>query len=157
MRGFESTMTFIRAALTAVAVLCAASAADAAQCTVSTSSVNFGTYDVFDTQPNDSTGEVTLNCNGGARNVAVTISRGGTLFYAFRFMNRFLEPLFYNLYLDASRTVIWGDGSGGSQIEIVGNPPNNREMPLTIFARIPPEQDVSAGSYTDTVTVTVQY
>ena len=147
---------FVRAAVVALAVFCAG-AAEAAQCTVSTSSVNFGTYDVFDTQPNDSTGTITLNCNGAARNVAIAISHGGSLFYGLRSMNRWFELLFYNLYLDASRTVIWGDGSGGSQMEIVGNPPNNRSLPLTIFARIPPGQDVSAGSYSDTVTVTVQY
>jgi spore coat protein U-like protein len=147
----------VRIAALVLGLVCAAAAAEAAQCTVSTSSVNFGTYDVFDTQPNDSTGTITLNCNGGARHVAITISRGSTPSYAARFMNRFFELLFYNLYQDASRTVIWGDGSGGSQMEIVADPPNNRDMPLTVFARIPAGQDVSAGSYSDTVTVTVQY
>jgi spore coat protein U-like protein len=147
----------VRTALTAILVVCAAASAEAAQCTVSTTPVNLGTYDVFATSPNDSTGTVTLNCNGGARNVAITISRGAAPSYAFRFMNKGLELLLYNLYLDASRSVIWGDGSGGSQMEIVGNPPNNQDHPVTIFARIPAGQDVSAGSYTDTVSVTVQY
>jgi spore coat protein U-like protein len=157
MRGDRIPMTFRRAAVMLLAMVCVCTAAEAAQCTVSTSSVNFGTYDVFDTQPNDSTGTITLNCNGGARNVAITISRGSSPSYAYRFMNRVFELLFYNLYQDASRSVIWGDGSGGSQMEIVDNPPNNRNVALTVFARIPPGQDVSAGSYSDTVTVTVQY
>lgn len=157
MRRFHSTVRRARIALAAILVVCAAGSAEAAQCTVATTSVNFGTYDVFATSPNDSTGTVTLTCNGGARNVAITISNGSAVSYAFRFMNKGLELLLYNLYLDASRTVIWGDGSGGSEMEIVSNPVNNKDHPLTIFARIPAGQDVSAGSYTDTVTVTVQY
>src|SRR5690606_1525094 len=111
-----------------------AAPAEAAWCTVAASSVNFGNYNVFDAQPTDSTATITLNCGGNVRNVAIMISRGGgTLFYSYRFMNKFLELLFYNLYLDASRTVIWGDGSGGSEMEILSSMPNNREVDLTVY------------------------
>jgi spore coat protein U-like protein len=157
MHGFHRTVTAARAALAAIVLVSVATAAEAASCTVSASAVSFGTYNVFDTAPNDSTGTVTLNCNGGARNVAITISKGASPTLATRFMNMGLELLLYNLYQDASRTVIWGDGGGGSQMKIVDNPPNNKDMPMTIFARIPAGQDVSAGSYRDAVTVTVQY
>lgn len=149
-------MTVARVVIVAFAMLGCAGAADAAQCTVSATSVNFGAYNVFDTKPNDSTGTITLKCNGGAKHVSVGLSRGGTLSYALRFM-KLLEPLFYNLYLDASRTVIWGDGSLGTQVDIIGDPPNNKNVELTVFGRIPAGQDVSAGSYSDTVTVIVNY
>lgn len=151
-------MTVVRTVVVTLVMVCGASGrAEAAWCTVSAGSVNFGTYNVFDAQPTDSTGTITLHCGGNARNVAIMISRGGTLFYAYRFMNKFLELLFYNLYQDASRTVIWGDGSGGSQMEILSSVPNNREVDLTIYGRIPAGQDVTGGSYSDTVIVTVQY
>jgi spore coat protein U-like protein len=146
-----------RTALVALMLVLVASTAESAQCTVSTSSVNFGAYNVFDTLPNDSTGTIILSCNGGAKNVAITISRGAAATFASRFMNKVAELLLYNLYLDASRSVIWGDGAGGSQMEIVADPPNNKDVPLTIFARIPAGQDVSAGSYSDSVSVTIQY
>jgi spore coat protein U-like protein len=147
-----------RAAVAAGMVLCAATdAAAAGQCSVSTSSINFGTYDVFDTAPNDSTGTVTLNCNGGAKNVTVEISRGGASSFALRRMVNGASQLRYNLYLNAARTIMWGDGTGGTQSHNLDNPPNNQDVSLTIFARIAAEQDVSSGSYSDSVTVTVNH
>ncbi len=145
----------VRVALVVVCLLVAATAAEADQCTVSTTSVNFGSYNVFDTTHKDSTGTITLRCNGGASNVKVEIGRGGSPFVAYRFMNKGLELLFYNLYQNASRTIIWGDDSGSDYY--VGNPPNNRDVTLTVYGRITAGQDVSSGSYGDSVTVTVQY
>jgi spore coat protein U-like protein len=140
-----------------LAMLLWASDAGAAGCSVSTTSVDFGTYDVFDPAPNDSTGSVTLNCNGGAKNVTVAINRGGASSFALRRMRQGTEQLFYNLFVDAARTTIWGDGSSGTQTYDVGNPPNNKDETLTIYARVPAGQDVSSGSYSDSVTVTVNY
>src|SRR5687768_11098718 len=157
MHRFHCTLIVVRTSLFAIALVLVAATAESAQCSVATSSVNFGVYNVFDTLPNDSTGTITLSCNGGAKNVAITISRGAAPTFASRFMNQVTELLLYNLYLDASRSVIWGEGAGGSQMEIVPDPPNNKDVPLTIFARIPAGQDVSAGSYSDSVTVTIQY
>ena len=156
MHRRRSTLIVARLAIVAVCLLFASTAADAAQCTVTTTSVNFGSYNVFDTTPTDSTGSVTLNCNGGAQNVQVEISRGGAPSFSSRFMNRGFELLFYNLYQNAARTIIWGDGAGAAPY-FVGNPPNNTDVRLTIYARIPAAQDVSAGTYNDNVTVTVQF
>ena len=146
-----------RAAVAVAMVLWAASDAAAAGCSISTTSVSFGMYDVFDTAPNDSTGTITLNCNGGARDLTVEIDRGGAATFALRHMVNGASQLRYNLYLNAARTAIWGDGTGGTQPYDVGNPANNKDVTLTIFARIPAEQDVSSGSYSDSVTVTVNY
>jgi spore coat protein U-like protein len=145
----------VRVALIVVCLLFAATAAEADQCTVSTTSVNFGSYNVYDTAHKDSTGTITLRCNGGASNVKVEIGRGGSPWIANRFMNQGLELLFYNLYQNASRTTIWGDDSASDYH--VGNPPNNKDVTLTVYGRITAGQDVSAGSYSDSVTVTVQY
>ncbi len=67
------------------------------------------------------------------------------------------EGLNYNLYLDAARTTIWGDGTGGTQVYSNANPPNNTNVTVTIYGRIPASQDVSAGSYTNTVTATINF
>jgi spore coat protein U-like protein len=150
------TVSPARLAVAAVCLLLVADAADAAQCTVTTTSVNFGSYNVFDMTPTDSTGTVTLNCNGGAKNVQIEISRGGAPTFFSRFMSRGSEMLFYNLFQNAARTIIWGDGAGAPPY-YAGDPPNNTDIRLTIYARVPPGQDVSAGTYNDNVTVTVQY
>ena len=67
------------------------------------------------------------------------------------------EALNYNLYLDAARTQIWGDGTGASQLYVNSNPPNSRTVTVTIFGRIPAQQDVSAGSYSDSITATINF
>ena len=145
-----------RVGASAACLVLAATVAEAASCTVSTTSVNFGSYNVYATAPNDSTGTVTLSCNGGAKNVLVEINQGDGPSVSNRAMNRGVELLYYNLYQNAARTITWGDGAGAPAYN-VGDPPNNTDIRLTIHARIPAGQDISAGSYTDNVTVTVQY
>jgi len=131
--------------------------AEAAQCSFSTSSVNFGTYNVFTSGPNDTVGTIRFECNGGAKHVVVAITSGTAGSFAPRSLGGGLDRLSYNLYQNASRTSIWGDGSAGSQPYYVGDPPNKQEQTLTIYARIPAAQDVRAGSYSDSVTVVVLY
>ncbi len=127
-----------------------------ANCTISTTAVSFGTYNVFATSPLDSTGSVTYNC-GGKASITVSLSNGGAATYNPRRMLKGGEALDYNLYLDASRTTIWGDGTGGTQI--YSNPivPNNTNITVTIYGRIPAGQDVSAGSYSNIITATVNF
>jgi spore coat protein U-like protein len=154
----RAAVTAVRATAAMAMLLWAVSdAAAAGKCTVSTTSINFGSYDVYDTAPNDSTGSIILNCSGGAKDVVVEIDRGGASSFGSRRMVNGSEHLAYNLYLNASRTIVWGDGTGGTQANDVGNPPNNDDVILTVFARIPAGQDVSSGSYSDNVTVTVNH
>ena len=154
MHRRRSTVILARLAVAAVCLLFASTAADAATCTVSTTSVNFGSYDVFDTSPRDSTGTITLRCNGGAKDVLIEIDGGGSPYVLFRYMAKGTEPLYYNLYQNPNRTQLWGENGSG---QFVGDPPNNTDVTVTVYGRIPAQQDVSAGSYSDTVTVTVQY
>lgn len=65
------------------------------------------------------------------------------------------EVLSYNLYLDSTRTIIWGDGTGGTQAFIQPSPPLNTNIDVNVFGRIPAGQDVSAGSYSSVVTATI--
>ena len=150
-------MTTVRLCCAFAIVMLFAARADAAKCTVAVTSMQFGTYDVFVTAPTDSTGTVVLNCNGGAKNVAIFIDQGGASSFTGRRMQKGSESLFYNVYLDAGRTVIWGNGGGGSQMNVVRNPTNNQDVPVTMFGRIEQEQDVSGGAYTNTLTVTINY
>ena len=67
------------------------------------------------------------------------------------------EVLQYNLYRNAARTTIWGDGTGGTSVYSLANPPNNSNVNLTIYGRIPAQQDVSAGNYSDTVSAVINF
>ncbi len=66
------------------------------------------------------------------------------------------DALNYNLYLDAARTSIWGDGTGGTALFTVAIP-SGKAVNVTIFGRIPAGQDVAAGSYSDSIVVTIQF
>lgn len=127
-----------------------------AGCTISTTGVSFGAYNVFATSPLDSTGSVTYRCTGNA-SITVTLGKGGAATYNPRRMLKGSEALNYNLYLDASRTTIWGDGTGGTQTYSNPSVPNNTNITVTIYGRIPASQDVSAGSYSNTITATINF
>src|SRR2546428_10716703 len=81
-------------------------AADAGNCTISTSAVTFGTYNVFSSIDLTGTGRVTYNCNGNAT-VTITLDNGGASSCSSRRMLKGSEQLAYNLYLDAALTMIW--------------------------------------------------
>jgi spore coat protein U-like protein len=131
--------------------------ADAA-CTLSvSSSVTFGAYNVFNGSPLDSTGQFSLRCNGGDRDAtfSISLSRGGTGTYTARRLTSGAEFLLYNLYRDAARTIVWGDGTGGTQVTT--GQYNGVRLYFSVFGRIPALQDAAVGTYSDTVTVIINF
>ena len=125
-------------------------------CSISTSGVAFGTYNVFAASPLDSTGSVTYRCTS-TLNINITLNNGGAGTFNLRRMLNGAQALNYNLYLDASRTTIWGDGTGGTQRYTNTNAPNNQNVTVTIYGRIPASQDVSAGAYSNSITATINF
>ena len=125
-----------------------------AACTISTTPVNFGNYNVLNPTATDSTGRVTITC-GTDSNVAIQLGTGVSGTYFSREMRSGPERLFYNLYRNAARTIIWGDGTSGTQQVIIANPPNFSPRNVTVYGRIPALQDVAVGAYADTVVATV--
>lgn len=146
-------------ALTLAGIVATFSPAMAA-CIISTTPVIFGIYDVFATGPLDSTGTVTYDCKGKiAPTITITLDRGGAPTFNPRQMLKGTEALNYNLYLNAAGTRIWGDGTGGT--EVCSDPcldsTAKKSVTVTIYGRIPAAQDVSAGIYTNTVAVTINF
>lgn len=123
----------------------------AASCTVSSSGVTFGTYDPVDAADTRGTGTIRLSCDASV-NATVALSGGGqaTIDHA---MSNGVSQLAYTLYADAQRAAIWGDGTGGSQtVSFAGT-----VIDHPVYAVIPARQRVTAGSYEDTITLTVSY
>ena len=134
-----------------------ASDAHAQSCTISATSVNFGNYNVFNGSAVDSTGTITYRCNSQASNITVALTRGASSTFTPRRMVKGVEVLSYNLFRDAARTSIWGDGTGGTAVYSRANPPNNSNVNLTVYGRLPAGQDVSAGTFSDTVTAVINF
>jgi spore coat protein U-like protein len=128
-----------------------------AACTLSATSVAFGSYDVFATTPRDSTGTVTYRCGPSYHHITVTISRGSSTTFTPRTLVNGTGRLQYNLFRDAALATVWGDGTGGTDTYFIVNPPNAQDVVLTVYARVPAEQDVPAGAYADAVVVTLEY
>jgi len=140
-----------------VCVLHASHTYAAGSCTISATSVNFGSYNVFNASATDSTGTLTINCNGGAHNIVVTLSKGASATFNPRKMTKGAETLDYNLFRDAGRSNIWGDGTSGTSTYTDANPPNNTDVVLTVYGRVVAGQDVTAGAYSDTVSAVINF
>lgn len=123
----------------------------------SVTGLNFGSYDPFSPVPLDTTGQVQFVCVGGfnIRSVTVQLSQGSSNSFTPRQMSSGSDRLNYNLYLDADRSMIWGDGTGGTQQRGPFIPGNNVLNTLTIYGRIPAQQWVAPGLYTDSLRVTI--
>ncbi len=141
--------------LATAALVTAVSRAEAA-CTITTTAVSFGSYNVFAGSADDGTGQITYRCTSPRPPiVTIQLDKGGSASFSPRQMRRGSETLNYNLYLDSTRSTIWGDGTGGSQVYSRANPPVGQNVNLNVFGRIPAGQDVSAGTYSATVTATI--
>lgn len=148
----------ILAMLTVAAAIVLIAARGEAACTISTTAVNFGTYNVFVTSADDAAGQITYRCTSPRPPlVTIQLDKGGAPSFNPRQMSRGSEKLNYNLYRDSTRSTIWGDGTGGTQAYSRISPPLNTNLNVPVYGRIPAGQDVSAGAYSNTVTATISF
>ncbi|MCU0654504.1 MAG: spore coat U domain-containing protein [Polyangiaceae bacterium] len=126
---------------------------------VSTTSVAFGAYDPLAPLALDSTGSLTYQCSGVGLTdtILIHLGRGGSSSFFPRRMTSGASSLAYNLFLDASRLLVWGDGTGGSLFHGPVTPPESSNVTVNIFGRIPAGQNPSVGSYSDTLVITLLY
>ena len=123
----------------------------------SVTGLNFGSYDVFSASPTKTTGTISYSCTrvGGVHFMKMDLSTGsGT--YTTRTLRSGGNVLNYNLYPDAVNSQVWGNGTGGTY-EYSIDPVDKQVDRLTVYGTIPAGQDVGVGSYTDTITVTMNF
>jgi spore coat protein U-like protein len=137
----------------ACALALATSVARAAGCTVGTTGLNFGTYDVFSTLNDDITATINVECPNGTAYSIWLNSGSGT--FASRTLTTIGSALAYNLYLDPTRLTIWGDGTGGTGT--VSGTGTGANVGTPVYGRIPAGQNVAVGSYSDLITITVTF
>ncbi len=65
------------------------------------------------------------------------------------------HELSYNLYTDATHTMIWGDGTGGSTT--VSGTADQSGTEHTIYGRVPWQPQAVPGSYSDSIVITISY
>jgi spore coat protein U-like protein len=130
-----------------------------ANCTITAAALDFQAYDPVGTNatsPLDQTGSVTVSCTKGA---SIWVGLDAGLYgavgsFGTRAMYNSTDHLGYELYSDSGRSTVWGDtsGTGASWTS-----PGMAAHAMTIYGRIGAGQDVSTGSYADTITATVNF
>ena len=130
----------------------AVSATVQATCTVTAGAMSFGTYN---TAVNNSTATITTTCTNttpyqigldkGANGGSVTT----------RQMKNGAALLNYSLTQDAGHATNWGNTPGTDTPAAVNG--NGSGQTVTVYGQIPAGQYVTPGSYSDTITVTVNY
>lgn len=128
--------------------------------------VSFGTYNPSSGSNLTSTGGVKINkffdCLFPSQliptNFTIKLSAGNAGTYSPRKMNNpvnLLAPLQYNLYTTGGvGAPIWGDGTGGSTV-VSSNGSSNINIP--IYGVVSSGQNPSIGSYSDSLTVTIEF
>jgi spore coat protein U-like protein len=133
------------------------SATVSANCTISTSSVAFGTVNTISGSNTDATGSISVTCTNGAGWSAAAAAGGGTgATFATRKMTAGANVLNYTLYTDSGRTSVWGDGTVSTSV--LSNTGTGVAQSVNVYGRVFSGQtSAPAGSYSDTVAVTVTY
>jgi spore coat protein U-like protein len=114
--------------------------------------VDFGRVD--SREGGEITGQLTVTCDGPtAFAVSATPGYGS---YQGRVMRGPREHVLrYNLYVDAARRRVWGDGESGGTARITGKSDGRKAVTYTIYGRIPDGQEMHSGRYYDSVEVSV--
>lgn len=105
-------------------------------------------------------GTIVIQCNGKP-NVTLALNSGanmtGSISSGRRLRNSQTgEYLLYQIYQNSSRTLIWGDGSNGGAPQIVAT--NGTLQQVILYAQLfATSTQPTAGTYTDTLLVTVTY
>jgi spore coat protein U-like protein len=127
-------------------------------CTISTAALAFGTYDPIVTNassPLDGTGTVTIACTKGAT-TTIGLGLGANASGSTRRMTDGSgNYLTYEAYQDSSHSTVWGTSGAGLLTPAAA--PSKAARDFTVYGRVAGNQDVPAGSYTDTVTATVNF
>ena len=117
-----------------------------ASCNItSVTDIAFGNYDPISPVPTDATGSVTLQC---AKDTAYKTYIVGT-----RTMTGGSDPLNFELYSDAGRTMTFPSDNSGTAV----NAPDINPITENIYGRIPAQQNVGVANYSRTLTVTIEY
>lgn len=128
-------------------------------CNVSGNTLNFGSaIDPLQTSGAiDASTSLSVTCTRTTPySVALSAgtNAGGPNNFGARAMKSGSHTLAYQLYLDAARSQIWGNGTNSSVYTGTGT---GNTQQLTLYGRLPSVAQAVPGDYTDTVTVTITY
>lgn len=131
----------------------------AGNCVIGAQSLSFGSYD--GSAALTSSGDVSVRCSNGTP-YTVLLSAGSGTFTQRLLGNGGGKSLQYNLYTSSTYGTVWGDGSASTgTLGGTGSGMSASQVKThTIYGQLPnsaANQDAPAGSYSDSIVVTVSY
>jgi len=114
--------------------------------------VNFGSVPLL-TSNIDTTGSFDVVCTSGIP-YSISLNGGGGGTVNARRMALSSTFIGYQLYSDPARSQVWGETLNVDRVIGTGS---GTAQPQTVYARVPPQTTPAAGTYTDTVTISVNY
>lgn len=124
-----------------------------AACEIDVLPLHFGAINPLHANASDSATSLTVTCE---TSTSYTVALGeGSASFADRRMQSAAHTLAYNLYTDASRNVVWGDGTAGT-LTVAGSDDGSTAT-HTIYARVPAQPQAAPGVYADSIVVTVSF
>ncbi len=121
-------------------------------CAITANAMNFAIYDPSLPYDDSAVGTIGITCNGPhALQISLITNDRCTLRYLRSGNNR----LAYNLYQDPGHQIVWGSLNPICGLTAVTD--KTREAQFPIYGNIPRLQAVNAGSYSDLVTIQVDF
>jgi spore coat protein U-like protein len=135
------------------------SASVASNCFVQATDMAFGAYTGIAIV--DASSDVQVRCSKNAP-YTLSLNAGTTAGASFapRLLTDGTDTLQYNLYTSNAYNAVWGDGTGGSATVAGSGTGLGNWITHTVYGRIPnnaANQAAGVGSYSDSITVTVEY
>ncbi len=124
--------------------------------TVTATTLAFGDYNPISGSDKDSTSTIDVTCTNGTA-FSIKLNGGVTGIISQRKLKEDSGSHFlnYGLFTDLSRGTTWGDGSSG---QVVSDTGTGSAVQETVYGRIAGGQNnKNPGTYSDTITVTVDY
>lgn len=119
----------------------------------SSTNMDFGSDGVLDAIIN-TTSSFNVQCTSGTTYTLSLDDGTGTGSTTTRTMENGANAVNYTLWKNAARTQNWGDTGGDIMTGLSGSGANQS---YTVYGQVPTQTTPPAGTYTDTVTITVTY
>lgn len=146
--------------LCAFAVLLLPEKAHAINCNITLFPIDFGVYMPLRPTPSDVTGTLNVRCMAQPGSFTVQIGPGVSSNQLARtLVSGATNILHYNLYQNASRTLIWGNGTPPTVTVSGVRPSKGRPTEYTypVYGRIFANQAPPPGIYSDNILVTILF